>query len=73
MSCCYARSDKYWVTDPAGVAWETFHSLGSVPVYGEDDATRGEESQASACGDGKSACCGTASAETKTKAACCAN
>ena len=25
--CCYAKSDKYWVTDPAGIAWETFHSL----------------------------------------------
>lgn len=35
VSCCYARSDKYWVTDPAGIAWETFHSLGDVPVYGE--------------------------------------
>ena len=34
--CCYARSDKYWVTDPQGVAWETFHTLESVPVYGED-------------------------------------
>lgn len=36
--CCYARSDKYWVTDPTGIAWETFHSLGSIPVYGEDTA-----------------------------------
>ena len=34
--CCYARSDKYWVTDPTGIAWETFHSLSSIPVYGED-------------------------------------
>jgi catechol 2,3-dioxygenase-like lactoylglutathione lyase family enzyme len=25
--CCYAKSDKYW---------ETFHSLSSIPVYGED-------------------------------------
>jgi hypothetical protein len=33
---CYARSDKYWVTDPSGIAWETFHTLGSIPVYGED-------------------------------------
>src|SRR6478736_9730732 len=33
VSCCYARSDKAWVTDPAGVAWETFHSLGTVPFY----------------------------------------
>ena len=36
--CCYARSDKYWVTDPTGLAWETFHTLGSIPVYGEDTA-----------------------------------
>ena len=34
--CCYAKSDKYWVTDPSGVAWETFHTLESIPVYGED-------------------------------------
>jgi predicted enzyme related to lactoylglutathione lyase len=37
-ACCYARSDKYWVTDPAGIAWETFHSLGSIPVFGEDSS-----------------------------------
>src|ERR1700732_4963455 len=36
--CCYARSDKYWVTDPTGIAWETFHTLGSIPVYGENTA-----------------------------------
>jgi len=34
--CCYAKSDKYWVTDPQGIAWESFRSLGSVPLYGED-------------------------------------
>jgi len=34
--CCYAKSDKYWITDPTGIAWETFHTLGSIPVYGED-------------------------------------
>ncbi len=34
--CCYAHSNKYWVTDPTGLAWETFHTLGSHPVYGED-------------------------------------
>jgi catechol 2,3-dioxygenase-like lactoylglutathione lyase family enzyme len=36
QACCYAKSDKYWVTDPSGIAWETFHTLGSIPVYGED-------------------------------------
>ena len=35
VACCYARSDKYWITDPQGVAWETFHSLGTVPFYGQ--------------------------------------
>ena len=34
-NCCYAKSDKYWVQDPQGVAWETFHTLGSIPVFGE--------------------------------------
>ena len=38
VSCCYARSDKYWITDPQGVAWETFRSLGTVPFYGDADA-----------------------------------
>ena len=36
QACCYARSDKYWVTDPSGIAWETFHTLSSIPAYGED-------------------------------------
>jgi hypothetical protein len=35
VSCCYARSDKYWTQDPAGIAWESFRTLGSVPFYGE--------------------------------------
>ena len=45
-SCCYAKSDKYWTLDPQGIAWESFHTLHSVPLYGQD--TR---SQA------KAACC----------------
>jgi len=36
QACCYSRSDKYWVTDPTGIAWETFHTLGNIPIYGED-------------------------------------
>jgi catechol 2,3-dioxygenase-like lactoylglutathione lyase family enzyme len=36
QACCYARADKYWVTDPTGIAWETFHTLARIPVYGED-------------------------------------
>lgn len=33
-SCCYARSDKYWVTDPQGIAWEQFHTLQDIPTFG---------------------------------------
>ena len=34
-SCCYARSDKHWITDPQGIAWEHFHTLGNIPVFRE--------------------------------------
>jgi catechol 2,3-dioxygenase-like lactoylglutathione lyase family enzyme len=35
VNCCYAKSDKYWVQDPSGIAWESFHSLATIPFYGE--------------------------------------
>ncbi|WP_326543581.1 ArsI/CadI family heavy metal resistance metalloenzyme [Pseudorhodoferax sp.] len=34
-TCCYARSDKHWITDPQGVPWEHFHTLSNVPVFGK--------------------------------------
>ena len=59
--CCYARSDKYWTTDPQGVAWETFHTLESIPVYGE-----------TARGTTGNACCGPAAIAAPAKSnACC--
>lgn len=42
-ACCYAKSDKHWVTDPQGIAWETFHTLDSIPVWGEAPAESGED------------------------------
>jgi glyoxalase/bleomycin resistance protein/dioxygenase superfamily protein len=36
-NCCYARSDKYWITDPAGIAWESFHTLGTIPTFDAPD------------------------------------
>ena len=29
VTCCYARSEKAWVTDPAGIPWETFFTSGA--------------------------------------------
>lgn len=33
-ACCYARSNKTWVTDPAGLAWEVFHTFEQTGTYG---------------------------------------
>lgn len=73
-SCCYAKSDKYWTTDPQGIAWETFRTLEEVPMFGADTraATDGScciplhqssETNAGAC------CVPTNTGEQK--AACC--
>jgi hypothetical protein len=51
-SCCYARSDKHWITDPQGIAWEHFHTLATIPVFSETAAEAGTEPAAEA-----SACC----------------
>ena len=45
-NCCYAKSDKYWTVDPQGIAWESFHTLDSVPLYGKDT---GELARAACC------------------------
>src|ERR1700730_10484974 len=55
--CCYAKSDKYWVTDPTGIAWETFHTLGSIPVYGEDTAVFNHGASAVPIDNHPTACC----------------
>ncbi len=47
-ACCYAKSDKYWIADPQGIAWETFHTLDSIPVFGEDNRTA-QPAAAEAC------------------------
>jgi catechol 2,3-dioxygenase-like lactoylglutathione lyase family enzyme len=37
-ACCYARSDKYWTQDPQGIAWETFHTLDTIPTFNNADS-----------------------------------
>lgn len=32
-TCCYAESEKAWVKDPSGIAWETYHTMGDVDVF----------------------------------------
>jgi len=39
----------YWVTDPAGIAWESFHSLGSIPMFGAEADSPAETKEQSGC------------------------
>jgi catechol-2,3-dioxygenase len=34
-TCCYAKSEKAWISDPQGLAWETFLTRGDSTVYGD--------------------------------------
>lgn len=56
-TCCYARSEKHWVTDPQGIAWEHFHTLGNVPVF--------SERQPETAADAASGCCATPASRGK--------
>ena len=39
-TCCYAKSEKSWITDPQGVVWETFLTEGESTSYGTSRLTR---------------------------------
>jgi hypothetical protein len=65
-TCCYARSDKSWVNDPAGVRWETFFTFGEATTYGEDVSAA---AMTVASGPSSSACCG--GAPEAAASACC--
>jgi hypothetical protein len=68
-TCCYAKSEKSWVNDPAGVPWEVFHTFGESTVYGGGPVQSKAEAKEASAG-----CCGPAIAAPQTKphpAACC--
>jgi len=68
-TCCYAQSDKSWVSDPAGLRWETFHTFGEATTYGSSQALAALEASARPA----SACCGApaASPAPPKASACC--
>ena len=47
--CCYAQSKKHWLTDPQGIAWEMYHSMGEVKTYNGEDETAARAKSAPAC------------------------
>lgn len=59
-TCCYAESSKAWVKDPAGIAWEAYHTMSDVKTF---NGKPQEEVKAAA-----SACCPP---KATTKTSCC--
>jgi hypothetical protein len=65
--CCYAKSEKSWIDDPAGISWETFFTTGESTDYGksrEEDARLAHpraccSPQAAAAVQEPSPCCGS--------------
>jgi hypothetical protein len=48
-TCCYAQSDKQWITDPQGVAWETFFTFGETTTYGNSRPSEPAAKAEAAC------------------------
>lgn len=69
-TCCYARSEKSWVNDPAGVPWEVFHTIGESAVYGGGPVLEGGRLATTPTGMAIPAAAPAPKAETKP-AACC--
>ncbi|HLG80093.1 MAG TPA: ArsI/CadI family heavy metal resistance metalloenzyme [Bradyrhizobium sp.] len=69
-TCCYARSEKSWIDDPAGIAWETFHTTGESTVYGDGTGENGAR-VAREAEPAKQSACGAPSAPPKPSSACC--
>ena len=57
-TCCYSESNKAWVTDPSGVAWETYHNMADAEVYSESAK------------EDESACCAT-NEPSESQNSCC--
>ena len=58
-ACCYSRSDKYWVTDPQGIPWESFRTLNEIPTF--NDKKEEDENPSTCCSKpvntSSSSCC----------------
>jgi len=54
--CCYARSDKAWVRDPAGTAWEAYRTMADAQVYHGERPVE-DAACCTPAGDKKDACC----------------
>ena len=74
-ACCYAKSEKSWIDDPAGIAWETFHTTGESTVYGDGSGERVARTKSCCAPDAAvasaSTCCGSDATAPTSGSACC--
>jgi hypothetical protein len=56
-TCCYAKSEKRWISDPQGVQWEAFLTTGESTVYGGEAAGSDGTSLAPSQGAATARCC----------------
>jgi hypothetical protein len=72
-ACCYAKSEKSWIDDPAGISWETFHTTAESTVYGDGTGEREARiaHEKACCAPKAEPCCTTQAEATALKAACC--
>jgi catechol 2,3-dioxygenase-like lactoylglutathione lyase family enzyme len=71
-TCCYAKSEKSWIADPAGIAWEAFLTSGEVTVYGTGADLAPVKAARSACGAPTAAAIGAAEPmAASAQTACC--
>jgi predicted enzyme related to lactoylglutathione lyase len=70
-TCCYAKSEKSWIDDPAGISWETFFTTGESIHYGDSVEKDARVAHAKAC-CGPDCCEPDAEPVTDTASACCA-
>jgi predicted enzyme related to lactoylglutathione lyase len=67
-NCCYASSEKSWIDDPSGIAWETFLTFGATTDYGDGGGEREAriakpvDQTANLASDNAQACCRPAAA-----------
>lgn len=72
-TCCYHRSEKSWISDPQGVAWETFLTSGESTVYGDSPALESLSAGACCTAETPQGVCCAPEPELAADAACCAS
>ena len=70
ITCCYTQSDKHWVTDPSGIAWETFRSLADAMMYG-DETPANQGSSGETIAAAAQTCCAPANVPAATERRMC--